>query len=153
MVNEHYYDDFLLFVIQYNYSKGNSFKFKTIEANCDNFNISGSIAYNDNKSSIYISDVEYCGSKDDTEYKKIECSLYEIENNKSLKILDCGYEVDDLITLDEYLDNIKINVDKHDSICKEYSDNTLQLELEAYDSYDRITTYRIPLKLNDNCKQ
>lgn len=140
-----------IFLFQYNYSKGNSFKFKTIEANCDNFNISGSIAYNDNKYSIYISDIEYCGSSDDTKYEKIECSLYEIENNKSLKILDCGYEVDTPITLDKYLESIKFNVNNYDSICKEYSDNILQLELDAYDAEDRITTYKIPLKLNDNC--
>jgi len=143
----------IIYLIQYNYSKGNSFKLKTIEANCDNFNISGSIAYNQDKLSIQVSDVKYCGSKDDTEYKKIECSLYEVENNKSRKLLDCGYEVESKITLDEYLKEIKFNTETNESICKEYADDSLQLELEAYDEEDRITSYKIPLKINDNCKK
>ena len=36
------------------------FSFKTISSTCDAFNISGSIAYNDKKSAIYITNIKYC---------------------------------------------------------------------------------------------
>ena len=49
----------------------NSFEFKTLKSNCSNFNISGSISYNDFKSSIYISNVSYCGGDDNEEYNNI----------------------------------------------------------------------------------
>ena len=133
--------------------KSNSYKFKTIEANCDNFEITGSIAYNDNKSSIFISDVSYCGGTDDTKYEKIECSLFEINNNKSSKISDCSYDYDGELTLNKYLDNVKLNVEVEQTICKEYADNNLLLELEAYDEDNRVTSYKIPLKVNENCKK
>ena len=143
----------IIFITQFNYSKDKNFEFKTIEANCDNFNISGSIAYNDNKSSIYISSVEYCGATDSNKYKKIECGLYHVENNKSVKIEDCGYDVEKPTTLDDYLKNVKFNIDEYSSICSDYPDNSLQLEISATDSNDRTTIYKVPLKFNSNCKK
>ena len=46
----------VLLVIHHN--DNDSFVFKTLSANCSNFNISGSIAYNDSKSSIYIRNIK-----------------------------------------------------------------------------------------------
>ena len=142
----------LVFFTQFNYSKGKGFEFKTLEASCDNFNISGSIAYNDLKSSIYISNVEYCGKKDDTKFKKIECNLYEIEKSKSIKIGSCGYDIKDDITLDDYLKEVKFNINNYSSVCKDYTESRLQLEIDATDEDNNVISYKIPLKLNDNCK-
>ena len=142
----------VVFFTQFNYSKGKNFEFKTLEASCDNFNISGSIAYNDLKSSIYISNVEYCGKKDDTKYKKIECNLYEIEKSKSIKVGSCGYDIKDEITLEDYLKEVKFNIDNYSSVCKDYTTSRLQLEIDATDSDNNVITYKIPLKLNDNCE-
>lgn len=141
-----------IFIIQLRHSQDNNFEFKMLEANCDNFNISGSIAYNDNKSSIYISNVEYCGINDNTKYEKIECSLYDVNNNKEVKIDNCNYNNTDIITLEEYLKNVKFNIDNYASLCKNYSTNYLQLEINATDKKGRVTSYKIPLKLKDNCK-
>lgn len=141
----------LIFVLQLNHSQDNNFEFKTIEANCDNFNISGSIAYNDSKSSIYISSVEYCGINDNTKYKDIECSLYDVDNNKEVKIDNCNYDITDSITLDEYLKNVKFNINNYESLCKNYSTNYLRLEINATDKNGRVTSYKIPLKLKNNC--
>lgn len=138
-------------IIQLNHSNDDSFQFKTLEANCDNFNISGSIAYNDNKSSIYISSIEYCGNYADTKYDSIECGLYDIENNKEIKISDCSYENNRPITLEEYLKNVKFNIDDYSATCKNYENNRLELEINAIDSEGLITTYKIPLSLKDNC--
>ena len=59
----------------------NDFEFKTLSTSCDDFRLYGSIAYNDNKTSIYISNITYCGGNDESKYKSIECTLYEIDNN------------------------------------------------------------------------
>ena len=142
----------IVFFSQLNYSKNKNFEFKTIEANCDNFNISGSIAYNDSKSSIFISSVEYCGATDSTKYEKIECGLYHVENNKSTKIGDCGYDVKESTTLDEYLKNVKFNIDNYSTVCSDYPDNSLQLEISAIDSNKKTTIYKVPLKFNSNCR-
>ena len=57
-----------------------------ISTNCSDFNISGNIAYNKNKSAIYITNIKYCGGEDNDEYKMIECILYETNNNTTKKI-------------------------------------------------------------------
>lgn len=142
----------VVFFTQFNYTKGKSFEFKTIEASCDNFNISGSIAYNDLKSSIYISNVEYCGRKESTKFKKIECNLFEIEKSKSIKVGSCGYDIEGEVTLDEYLKKVKFNIDNYSSVCKNYTHSRLQLEIDATDSDNNLISYKIPLKLKDNCK-
>lgn len=137
--------------IQMNYVKKDSFEFKTLEANCDNFNISGSIAYNSNISSIFISDVKYCGIPNNSVYDKIECSLYEVENDKQVKIDDCIYDKNKNITLSDFLEDVRFNISNYSSMCKEYSHNSLQLVINA--SKNNInTTYKIPIELKDNCK-
>ena len=60
----------------------NDFEFKTISTTCKEFTLNGSIAYNNNQSSIYISNIDYCGKKDNTLYEEISCSLYEEKAGK-----------------------------------------------------------------------
>ena len=133
-----------------NNKKDYGFEFKTIEANCDNFNIYGNMAYNSNNSYLSISKVEYCGNNDDNVYTKIECNLYEIDKNVEKKIGECGYENKEDTTLEEYLENIKINVKNVNTLCDEYND--LVIKIEATDKNDKITTYKIPLVLSNSCK-
>lgn len=52
-------------------TKKDNFVFKTISTDCKDFNVSGSIAYDKDKSFIHISNVKYCGINDETVYKKI----------------------------------------------------------------------------------
>lgn len=139
----------IFLLIKTNSSK--NFEFKTLTTGCDNFNISGSIAYNQNKSSIYISHVDYCGGEDLKEYKKIECTLYESHNNTDIKISSCDFGDDTSIKLDEYLKDVKINVDNYSSVCKNYQDSTLYLLINATDINDKVTSYKIPLRLEENC--
>lgn len=129
--------------------KQDDFKFKTLSTTCDNFNLYGSIAYNDNKSSIYISHITYCGGDDSTLYKNIECSLYEINNNVKTEISKCDSREN--ISLEQFLQNVKFNVDHYDNTCKIYKENSIQLEINATDKNDKIITYKIPLTLEDNC--
>ena len=53
-------------LIIYHYHSSHDFFFKTITSSCSNFKITGSIAYNDKKSSIYISNINYCAGEDNT---------------------------------------------------------------------------------------
>lgn len=128
-----------------------SFKFKTLSTDCEEFNVSGSLAYDKYKSSIYISNINYCGGNDNTIYKEIECNLYEKNNNSNTKISSCKSE-DDNVKLEDYLKNVKLNIDNYIKTCKNYSEDSLYLEINAKDKNNKITTYKIPLSINENCK-
>ena len=38
-------------------------------------------------------------------------------------------------------------------MCKKYTDESLYLEINAKDSNDKVTTYKIPLNMNNNCSK
>ncbi len=128
------------------------FAFKTLSTSCDNFNISGNIAYNDKKSSIYITNIQYCGGNDTTEYKNIECVLYENDGNNQKVISSYKYNKNKLVKLEDFLQKITLSVDDYQKSCKDYKDNTLYLMINAIDKEERLTTYKIPLELNDSCQ-
>lgn len=128
-----------------------SFKFKTLSTDCEEFNVSGSLAYDKYKSSIYISNINYCGGNDNTIYKEIECNLYEKNDNSNTKISSCKSE-DDNVKLEDYLKNVKLNIDNYIKTCENYSEDSLYLEINAKDKNNKIITYKIPLSINDNCK-
>lgn len=144
---------FLLVVIVVHYlNENHTFEFKTLSANCEKFNISGSLAYNDNKSSIYISNITYCGGEDNTEYKNIECILYETNNNMDKRIDEYVYENEEkTIKLEDFLKNITFTIDNYSRICKQYKENTLYLQINAVDKENKITSYRVPLSIDEKC--
>ena len=131
-------------------SRDNDFSFKMLSTNCSNFTISGSIAYNQNKSSIYISNVEYCGGDDKTTYQLVSCSLYEETGNEKILITDCGSQ--EKITLEDFFKQFKINVDNYKQNCKDYLENSLYLEIKAINDDEKVVVYEVPLNLEDSCK-
>lgn len=142
---------FILIWLLIKTSSNKNFEFKTLTTGCEDFNISGSIAYNQNKSSIYISHVDYCGGEDSEEYQKIECTLYETHNDTSIKISSCDFNSDTSIKLEDYLKDVKINVDNYSSVCNNYPNNSLYLLINATDKKGKVTSYKIPLVLEENC--
>lgn len=138
---------FCLFLIVFN---NNDFIFKTLSSNCENFNLSGSVSYNDKKASIYITNIKYCGKKDTKKYQEIECILYENANEIDKKISSYEYS-DGLILLEDFLENVTLTIDNYKQVCKEFEDNSLYLLINAKDGEDKITSYKIPLSLNENC--
>ena len=128
----------------------NKFNFKTITTTCSLFEVSGSIAYDNKTSSIYISNINYCGGDDNTYYKEIECNLFE-QNNDTVKKISSNKSNDKNIKLDDYLKNVRLNIDNYAQSCKKYNDESLYLEINATDENNKITTYKIPLTLNSNC--
>ncbi len=131
--------------------KDNSFEFKTISSNCNNFNISGSIAYNNTKSSIYISHIDYCGDDDKKVYQEINCTLYEVNGKIKNKIDNCNNKNNQEITLEEFLKNVRFNINDYAKTCKEYNKNSLYLEINAKKVNGTISKFKIPLKLEKNC--
>lgn len=127
------------------------FKFKTISSNCPNFTISGSIAYSNNKSHLYISNIDYCGGEDTTIYKSIECILYENNNLTKRQIDKCTNTNNTYTTLEDYLKNISFKIDDFSNNCKYYKEDDLYIEIYAKDSFDKTTNYQIPLSLKDEC--
>ncbi len=139
----------IVLIFAFKNNNKNNFDFKTISASCEEFKVTGSIAYNKDKSSIYISDINYCGKDDDTLYKEVECNLYEKNDNTNMKISSCKSMNN--IKLDEYLKDIELNIDNYSRMCKKYTNDSLYLEVNAIDKNNKITTYKIPLNINDNC--
>ena len=128
-----------------------SFTFRTLTSNCSNFEISGSIAYNKSNSYLYISNIDYCGGTDDNLYTKIECSLYEESGTIKKKIGSYDYDDNVLIKLNDFLKNVNFNIDNFGKECKNIESSNILLEIDATDSSNKITTYKVPLSLNGNC--
>jgi transcriptional regulator with XRE-family HTH domain len=128
--------------------KDNTFEFKKLKSTCDNFTITGSAAYNKTKTSIYISNIEFCGPNQSETYTNLKCTLYENHQNKIRKISNCQNEKN--MTLKNYLEKIKINVDNTNK-CQIFADSKLYIEINAQNSKNKITKYKIPIKLENNC--
>lgn len=128
-----------------------SFTFKTLTSNCSNFEISGSIAYNKSKSYLYISNIDYCGGKDDNLYTKIECNLYEEVGTVKKKIGNYNYDDNVLIKLNDFLKNVNFNIDNFSRECKNIESSNILLEINATLEDGSIITYKVPLSLNGTC--
>ena len=131
------------------HSISTGFEFKKIGTTCKEFMITGSAAYNADKSSIYISNIDYCGKENNVVYDYISCNLYEEYNDSITKISSCDKKEN--VTLDEYLKNTTINVDNYSAMCVNFKKSNIYLEITAIDDNNITTTYKIPLTLNNNC--
>src|SRR5699024_8793508 len=105
--------------------------------------------YNENKSSIYISHIEYCGEEDTTIYQRLECNLYEVNQNTETKIQEY-VKKDTSMTLEEFLKDITFKIDNYEQQCKIYKNENLYLQINATDMNGKTTTYKVPLSL-DHC--
>ncbi len=141
----------VLIIIFKPFQNDTDFHFKTLSTECKNFNISGNISYNENKSAIYITNIKYCGGDDTKEYKEIVCTLYESNNNIERKISSFKSN-HEKIKLEEFLQDVTLSIDNYEKTCKEYKEDSLYLSINATDYNEKITSYKIPLKL-DSCSK
>ena len=142
----------IIIIVTSNKSNNKSFEFKTISSTCKDFNVSGSLAYDNEKSSIYISHINYCGGNDETIYKEIECNLYEKNDDITKKISSCKSK-DNEIKLEDYLKKVELKIDNYIKTCKNYTNENLYLEVNAIDKNNKTITYKIPLNINENCSK
>ena len=126
----------------------NNFEFKTINTTCSDFKISGSAAYDSEHTSIYISDINYCGKEDNTVYSSIECTLYEKYDNNN--VLVSSYKEMKDIKLNDYLEDVKLSVDNYNAACKRFKSSSLLLVIKANDN-GKSVVYDVPLTLEENC--
>ena len=136
----------IIFIIIKN--NNSSFEFKTIESSCNDFKVVGSLAYDSKKSAIYISNVNYCGNEDNNTYQELTCSLYEKNGSSIEEISKCDSMNN--ITLEEYLKNVKFNIQDYSKKCSNYTKDTLYLEINAIKD-NNIKTYKIPLDVDKSC--
>ena len=135
-------------IIFYN-TKKEYFHFKSLSSSCSAFTIKGTVAYNNNQSSIYISNIDYCGGDDNTIYKEIECILYEKDKNNISK--EINKKKSNNSTIEDYLKDITFKVNNYDRLCKNFTKNSLYLAIKATTDDDKVTTYEVPLSINDDC--
>ena len=128
--------------------KKDDFEFKTLSSSCSNFKISGSIAYNNNKSHLHLSNIDYCGNDDNNDYVKIECTLYEKKQNIK-KELDKLYYDNDEIKLKDFLENIEFDLEDFSKMCRSYDNDSLYLEINATTKDNKTTNYKVSLSINE----
>lgn len=128
-----------------------TYEFKVLDTKASDFDISGVLTFSSDKSSIYISNIDYNNSNDTTEYKSLSCNLYDVNGNSKTKISSCESDNNNIDTLSSLLTNIDFTVDDYASSCKLFKNNQLVLEINATSLDDKIITYEIPLSFNDNC--
>lgn len=131
--------------------RSNDFEFKTISSDCSNFTITGSVAYNDIKSAIYIASINYCGGADDNLYKSIECILYEKNGTLENRISQIVIKEENPKKLEDLLENVTFNIDNYIYKCKEFQNNGLYVTIKATDSNNKQVTYSVPLTMNNVC--
>ena len=140
----------LVFLIFHFWGKPDTFEFTTISSKCADFKITGSAAYNQEKTSIYISNIEFCGKEDKRIYQEIDCTLYEVNNGVKTSISSC--DVKSGITLEEFLKDMNIKVSNYSTMCKNLTSQNLFLEITANTMDNQNVIYSIPIQLNDDCK-
>lgn len=54
------------------------------------------------------------------------------------------------LKLDRYLKDVSFNI-KYDKVCRNYKKGSVYLDIEATGMDDVITTYHVPLNIDENC--
>ncbi len=139
----------VLIILLFIKKDSSNFSFKTLSTTCKEFKVTGSIAYDSKKSSINISNIDYCGGDDKTVYDTIECELFEEEHDKKALVSKCN-KVGKKEKLEDYLKEVEVKVDDYKQQCSSYAHNKLYLEIKAIRD-NKTTIYKIDLSLNNNC--
>ena len=128
-----------------------TYQFKVLGTDSSEFDVSGVLAFSPDKSSIYISSIDYNNSSDNTEYKSLSCNLYDVNGDLKTKISSCESDNSDVETLNELLNSIDFTVDDYASSCRLFKTNQLVLEIKATSVDDKTVTYEVPLSFDDDC--
>lgn len=137
----------MLIIVLLFFLKKDDFEVKTLSSSCSNFKISGIIAYNNNKSHLHLSNIDYCGNNDNNLYIKIECILYEKKQNINKELKKLYYDGNE-IKLKDFLESIEFNLEDFSKMCKSYDNDTLYLEINATTKDNKTTNYKVSLSIN-----
>lgn len=118
------------------------FKLEEIKTTCDEFILKGVAAYSNDKTSIHISKLEYCGNEQDDVYSEITCAFYEEGKEKTL-LSNCDKKTN--ITLKDFLKDLTLKMEHEKNNCRIFKEDELYLEIKADDK-----NFIIPIIL-DSC--
>lgn len=127
----------------------NSFTLKRLTTDCEEFDLLGSVAYNKDKTSINISNVDFC-IEEDTKYDEISCVLYEENKNTKIEVSKCNIKNNKNITIDDYLKQLSFMINDYKTSCNSFTESVMYLEINAIKD-KKTTTYKVPLTLEDDC--
>lgn len=125
-----------------------NYEFKTLKGETKDIKVTGSITYDESKSSIYLN-VNY-NADDNQKYSYIKCTLYEKHQDILNVISEKEYLEKTPVSLKEYLKMISFVIDNYSPSCKYYKDSNLYLEISAKIDEEKSVTYKVPIKFN-NC--
>ena len=125
-----------------------NYEFKTLNGETKDIKVTGSITYDESKSSIYLN-VDY-NADDAQKYSYIKCTLYEKHQDILNVISEKEYLEKTPVSLKEYLKMISFVIDNYSPSCKYYKDSNLYLEISAKIDEEKSVTYKVPIKFN-NC--
>lgn len=125
-----------------------TYHFREITSPSNDFNITGSIAYDSKKTSIYISNIEYTGTKEENIYKQIECSIYQKLTDYELNLGSKTYNDDTPTTLAKIINEVSFNLEKLENNYKSFSSDSFYLLISVIDTNDRETIFKVPLFLS-----
>lgn len=137
----------------------NNLKTATISSEKSDFNITGILATNQNKTTIYISNIIYSGKEEQKKYYAVESILYEEDNNNQIILGKYGsvdnFNTDNQSThsIVELLKNIVFNVENYKDSCSVLTNHKLYIIINALDEFENVIAFRIPLTLVDNCNK
>lgn len=126
----------------------NNYEFKTLNGETKDIKVTGSITYDESKSSIYLN-VDY-NADDNQKYSYIKCTLYEKHQDILNVISEKEYDEYTPVSLKEYLKMISFVINDYSPSCKYYKDSSLFLEISAKIDEEKNVTYKIPIKFK-NC--
>lgn len=121
------------------------FEFRTLSTRCRDFELQGSISYDEHKTAVQITSVEYHGENAAEKYSRIECDLYE-KNGDMIKQI--AHTESNDTTMQDFLHCIVLTADGYQRICDVYNDDNLSLVIAVTDLYDKTTIYEVPLVTN-----
>ena len=125
--------------------------FKIITSTCDDFTIMGSMAHNRNQSHIYISRIEYCSGTEESKFIKIDARLYQSIGNTNTLLDSYERVVDEGLTLEEFLREVRFHVDNAVNTCPDLDDTSMFLQIFATDKEDNVISHTIMLNTTSAC--
>ena len=125
-----------------------NYEFKTLNGETKDIKVTGSITYDESKSSIYLN-IDY-NADDNQKYSYIKCTLYEKHQDILNVISEKEYLEKTPVSLKEYLKMISFVIDNYSPSCKYYKDSNLYLEISAKIDEEKSVTYKVHIKFN-NC--
>lgn len=130
-----------------------SFQFSSLASKHEDFSLKGVIAYNDEKKSLFISDVTH-EVEDQEMYYGMVCTLMEQNGNATKKISECGTsfeQEEQLYSMDELLKYVEFRLDNYSCPCQSNECDNLFLNIRFLNEQKKIISYDVSLEVLQFC--